>query len=91
MPLVFYLYEKIYFRFIFIKCYFTNNEQRRNVQFNTFMMYFETQPPYERASNIYFMYDKLNVMALSTKLYAYFKEPPIIFYIMLGNFCTATK
>ena len=43
----------------------------------TFMMHFATQPPYERVCDIFFMYDKFNVMALSSKQYTYFKEPPM--------------
>ena len=42
-----------------------------------FLMLFATKLPYERVCDIYFMFDKFNVMALSTQLYAYYKEPPM--------------
>ena len=48
-----------------------------NITNFAFMMNFATQPPYQRVCEIFFMYDKFNVMALSTKLYAYYKEPPM--------------
>ena len=43
----------------------------------TFMVYMATQPPYQRVCDIFFMYDKFYVMALSSKQYTNFKEPPI--------------
>ena len=42
-----------------------------------FLMYFATQPPFERVCDIFFMHYKFNVMALSSKHYTYFKEPPM--------------
>ena len=54
-----------------------NSDAMYNLTNINFIMYFATKPPYERVCDIFFMYDNFNVMALSSKLYAYFKEPPM--------------
>ena len=43
----------------------------------TYIMYFASKPPYERVCDIFYMHDKFYVMALSSKQYTNFKEPPM--------------
>ena len=42
-----------------------------------FLMYFATKPPFERVCDIFYMHDKFYMIALSSKQYTYFKEPPM--------------